>query len=552
MMIVSLLVALAIALASPAAFAQAAPAGQSAPQPGGVAEAVASGDAVTLVYMNRAITRLRARVLANMPVDRARAATETLDKIVEDGAVEPVATGEVAGALMLRVGNRHVITLVPADVDELTGETLTQRAADAAAALNLALAEATELRTPHRLLRASLAVLLALLMFVAAMFFLRLGYRRLHRGVVKATVLTLARMLPRETAREPAVLISRFVGVIVTLITLGVGAMLTYWWLTFSLRQIPYTRPLGETLRTRLLGVIGHIGSSVVAALPGLLIVLIIVATTRLLVQVSDGFFKSVERSRVDVGWAHPDTAGATRWLVTIVLWLFALIVSYPYLPGSDSDAFKGVSVFVGLVISLGSSGIVNQMMSGLTLIYSRALALGDVVRISDNEGTVIAISLLSVKLRTALGEEITVPNAVVIGNSTTNYSRPAPLGGAYQRTTVTIGYDTPWRQVRALLMLAAARTANIRPDPKPVVVQAALEDFYVRYHLLVCLENSMDWVGTRDRLHASILDAFNEHGVQIMSPGYEGDPEAPKIVPRDRWFEKPASEVPTPPSSHG
>jgi small-conductance mechanosensitive channel len=561
MTIVSLLVAVAIALSSLATFAQTAqvpqaaptaPAGQSEPQQRGVTVVVPSADAVTLVYMNRTITRLRARVLSNMPADRARAATETLDKIVDDGAVEPVATSEVAGAFMLRVGSRHVLTLVPDDVDELTGETLQQRAAAAAAALNVALAEAVELRTPHRLLRASAAVLTALVMFVAAMYFLRLVYRRLHRRVVGATALTLARMLPRETAREPALLLSRFVGVVVTLVTFGVGAGLTYWWLTFSLRRIPYTRPLGESLRARLLDVAGHIGSAVVAALPGLLIVLVIVAITRLLVRVSDGFFKSVERGRVDVGWAHPDTAGATRHLVAIALWLFALIVSYPYLPGSESDAFKGVSVFVGLIISLGSSGIVNQMMSGLTLIYSRALGPGDVVRIDDNEGSVVAMSLLSVKLRNALGEEITVPNTVVVGTSTTNYSRSAPHGGAWLRTSVTIGYATPWRQVRALLMLAAERTSNVRADPKPAVVQAALEDFYIRYHLLVCLEHSLDWVGTRDRLHASILDAFNEHGVQIMSPGYEGDPEAPKIVPRDRWFEKPASEVPNAPSSRG
>jgi small-conductance mechanosensitive channel len=451
----------------------------------------------------------------------------------------------VAGAIMLRVGDRHVITLVPADIDELTGETLKQKATGAAAAMTVALAEAAELRTPHRLLRASAAILAATLLFAAAMFLLRLGYRRVHRRVVGAMDQAFAHVLPGESAREPAALISRFLGVGVTLVALNAAALLTYWWLMFSLRQVPYTRPWGETLRARLLHVLGNIGTAVVAALPGLLIVMIIVATTRLLVQVADGFFKSVERGRVDLGWTHADTAGATRRLVTVILWLFALIVSYPYLPGSGSDAFKGVSVFVGLVISLGSSGIVNQMMSGLTLIYSRALGLGDVVRIGDNEGSVVAISLLSVKLRTALGEEITVPNSVVVGNSTTNYSRTAPRGGAYLRTTVTIGYDTPRRQVRALLMLAAERTANVRLDPKPVVVQAALEDFYIRYHLLVCLENSMDWIGTRDRLHASILDAFNEHGVQIMSPGYEGDPEAPKIVPVDRWFGKPASEAP-------
>jgi len=224
-------------------------------------------------------------------------------------------------------------------------------------------------------------------------------------------------------------------------------------------------------------------------------------------------------------------------------LWLFGLIVSYPYLPGSGSDAFKGVTVFVGLVISLGSSGIVNQLMSGLTLTYSRALTVGDMVRIGECEGVVTAISLLSVKLRTFQGEEITVPNAVVVGQSTTNYTKLAASGGCYLATSVTIGYDTPWRQVRSLLLLAAERTRNVKREPPPRVIQDALDDFYVRYRLVVGLDDPTDRLLTRDRLHANIQDAFNEFGVQIMSPHYESDPDSRKIVPRPRWHSRPAPD---------
>jgi small-conductance mechanosensitive channel len=184
---------------------------------------------------------------------------------------------------------------------------------------------------------------------------------------------------------------------------------------------------------------------------------------------------------------------------------------------------------------------VVNQLMSGLTLTYSRALRPGDYVRVGEDEGTVTGLSMLSVKLRTFQGEEITVPNAVVVGLTTTNYTKLAATERCYLASTVTIGYDTPWRQVRALLLLAAARTDGVRRDPPPIVMKDALEDFYVRYRLLVCLEDPADRFPARDRLHASVLDAFNEFGVQIMSPNYEADPDRPKTVPQGQWYARPA-----------
>jgi small-conductance mechanosensitive channel len=178
--------------------------------------------------------------------------------------------------------------------------------------------------------------------------------------------------------------------------------------------------------------------------------------------------------------------------------------------------------------------------MSGLTLTYSRALRLGEFVRIGEVDGTVTHLGALSTKVRTVRGEEVTLPNALVMSYVTTNYSRFASEG-VYVPTTVTIGYDTPWRQVRALLLLAAERTPGVRRQPAPTVIQTALQDFYVVYTLLVCLEHPQQRAHTLDALHAGIQDAFNEYGVQIMSPNYEADPEARKIVPPDQWYSAPA-----------
>ncbi|MCJ7711257.1 MAG: mechanosensitive ion channel family protein, partial [Chloroflexi bacterium] len=270
-----------------------------------------------------------------------------------------------------------------------------------------------------------------------------------------------------------------------------------------------------------------------------------IVAATRFVSRVVHSLFQAVEEGRIAFPFVHPETAQPTRKLLTLGLWLSALAVAYPFLPGSDTDAFKGMSVFVGLVVSLGSTGFVNQVMSGFTITYSRALRAGDFVAVSEVEGTVTHLGMLSMKIKTLKGEDVTIPNAVVVSQTTTNYSRYAETEGVFASTSITIGYDVPWRQVQALLLLAATRTPGIRREPASFVTQDALEDFYVRYTLLVCVDHPVDRRKTLALVHASILDVFNEYGVQIMSPNYEADTTTPKVVPRDQWFAAPASQAP-------
>ncbi len=337
----------------------------------------------------------------------------------------------------------------------------------------------------------------------------------------------------------------------VTFVSVMVGLLFAYAWLTFVLRRFPYTRPWGESLRELLLGRAGQLGRGMVDAIPDLVTVLLIVLVTRFAVRLSNLAFEAAEHGTLKLPWVYPETAQPTRRLVTGLLWVFALTMAYPYLPGSQTDAFKGISVFVGLMISLGSSGIVNQIMSGLTLTYSRALLVGDFVRIGDHEGTVVHLGSLSTKLKTVRREEITIPNAVVTSQTTTNYSRHADHEGVFVPSSITIGYDVPWRQVHALLLLAAERTNGLRREPPPRVQQTALQDFYVQYTLLACVEHAHLRAATLATLHANIQDAFNEYGVQIMSPNYEADPADSKIVRRENWYAAPASqESPAAPAS--
>jgi len=223
------------------------------------------------------------------------------------------------------------------------------------------------------------------------------------------------------------------------------------------------------------------------------------------------------------------------------VLWIFALIMAFPYLPGSGTDAFKGVSVVLGVMISLGSTTIVGQVFSGFMLLYARVFKIGDYVRIGDVEGTVEAQGLFATKITTPWNDELSIPNAVVASATLRNHSRSKRPGGPLLATRVTIGYDAAWRQVESLLLLAADRTEGLSKDPAPFVRHWSLQDFYVEYELNAHIGRPADRIAVLTALHANIQDAFNEHGVQIMSPHYLGDPESAKVVPPEKWYPAPA-----------
>ena len=212
------------------------------------------------------------------------------------------------------------------------------------------------------------------------------------------------------------------------------------------------------------------------------------------------------------------------------------MVIAYPFIPGSGTEAFKGISVFVGLVISISSTGIIHQLMSGLFVVYSQALRTGDWVQVNEAEGEVLEVGLLAAKIRTIDGQEVTVPNSVLVGTATKNYTRLAGPDGMFASCTVTIGYDAAWRQVESLLLLAADRTANVRKEPKPYVLQRQLSDFYVAYTLIARIVDEKLRIETLSCLHAQIQDAFNENGVQIMSPHYMMQPQSRVVVPPSDW----------------
>jgi small-conductance mechanosensitive channel len=500
-----------------------------------------SGESATLVFYNRPIVTFRARVLGRGPAERAEGAVRTLDDLVANGNTTPVDVQSVEGSALVSVAGRTVFALTPPDLDLLAGETAEAAAAAARLRLVQALDEAAEARTVPALMRSSGVALIGLTIGLLAMWTLRRLYRIAFAKVNAVAERTVTKSGLADLAALRA---SRLLDVERWLlqVTYGaVGLVVAYTTLTFVLRRFPYTRPWGESMLRFLIGVATRLGLGIINALPNLFVALIILLIARFCIRVVALWFHAVEHGRVTPRFIYPETAQPTRRLMTALIWLFALIMAYPYLPGSQTEAFKGVTVFVGLMVTFGSTGLVNHIMSGFMITYSRALRIGDFVRIGEVEGTVTHLGVLSTKLKTLKSEDVTIPNAVVVAQTITDYSRFGDTEGVFTPISVTIGYDAPWRQVQALLLRAAELTPGLRRNPAPLVLQTSLDDFYVKYTLLVCLERQQARPFTLHTLHAHIQDVFNQYGVQIMSPNYVVDPAAPKVVPKKDWFAAPA-----------
>ena len=318
-------------------------------------------------------------------------------------------------------------------------------------------------------------------------------------------------------------------------------AVLVFLYLDYVFALFPQTRQAGQSLAGYVIGPVATMWSSLLAQVPDLVFLAVLVVVVRIILRLIQRFFEAVEQGRIHLSNFDREWAAPTYKLVRPLVVAFALVVGYPYIPGSDSDAFKGVSLFLGVVFSLGSSSFIANMIAGYSMTYRRAFKVGDMVKIDDVTGVVTAVRLQVTHVRTMKNEEVVLPNSAILGTHVTNFSTLAQTRGLILHTTVGIGYETPWRQVEAMLLEAARRTPGLLTDPAPFILQLQLGDFCVTYELNVYCADPLRMKPLYADLHRHILDVFNEYGVQIMTPAYEGDPEIPKVVPKDQWYLAPA-----------
>lgn len=328
-----------------------------------------------------------------------------------------------------------------------------------------------------------------------------------------------------------------------------------YAYLNLVLALFPWTRGLAINLAALVLAPLRTLALGFLGIVPNLAFLAVLYFVTRYSLKLARLFFGRVAEGSLalpdfDAEWAWP-----TYRLVRLFLFAFMLVVAYPYIPGSQSEAFKGVSIFLGVVFSLGSSSLVGNLISGYTMTYRRAFKVGDRVEIGSHSGDVEQVRMLVTHLRTPKNELVAIPNSLIVNGEVVNYSALARKDGLILHTTVGIGYEIPWRQVEAMLLEAAGRTPGLLREPSPFVQQKGLGDFAVTYELNVYCDAPQAMNRLYSELHRSILDVFNSYGVQIMTPAYEGDPDRPKVVPRELWYAAPAkgpAETPPGPSPEG
>ncbi len=446
---------------------------------------------------------------------------------------------------LVMVNDRLAFVVTSGDADPLLQENVDKVAKRAAQRLEQVVAETREARSLEAFSKALTAAAIATAVFVLLLWCIRWLRLRLRAAFLTAMERKFSTLkIGGAEIVERSYLLTWVRRVLIALRWLVVF-LLTYEWLSFVLSSFPYTRPWGEHLNGYLLDIGQSLLEGVLGAIPGLGVAVVIFLLARFFIDLMGRFFESMSKAESPANWLAPDTMPTSRRLFSIAIWLFAIVMAYPYLPGAQTEAFKGLSVLLGLMVSLGTTNIVGQGAAGLILTYTRTLRLGEFVRIGEHEGTVTRIGMFTTCIRTGLGEELTVPNTLITGAITKNYSRAVQGQGYIVDTTVTIGYDTPWRQVEAMLIEAARRTPGVLTTPSPRVFQTALSDYYPEYRLVAQAipSGAAPRAEVMTALHANIQDVFNEYGVQIMSPHYMTDPAAAKVVSPDAWYPAPAQK---------
>ena len=309
-------------------------------------------------------------------------------------------------------------------------------------------------------------------------------------------------------------LVLKFGQVLVSVIAVAVA-------LSHTLSHFPQTAGFSHTLVEFRRSALALLAKKFLGYLPNIAVILLVVAATYGLIRVITALSRALESGAIALPGFHKEWVEPTHRILTFVSAMFALVVIFPYLPGSDSPAFRGASIFIGVLVTLGSSSVMGSVIAGIILTYMRPFHVGDRVKISDTVGDVVERSLLVTRLRTVKNVTTIIPNSMILGAHILNYSSEAKLRGLIVHTTVTIGYDAPWRTVHRLLIQAALATKGVQPEPPPFVIQTGLNDSYVSYEInaFTDLPNEMHVIFSR--LHENIQEEFNRAGVEILSPTY-------------------------------
>lgn len=451
---------------------------------------------------------------------------------------------EVEGHSEIQVDEQVLMTVLDADTLG-TGRTRSALAESFVASIRRSVeasARATGLRA---LALDSLYALLATVVLLVLLRLLKLMFTRAYSFAAGPRIPSLKiqkfEVLSARRLREGLEVLIRVIRIFLTFV-------LFYIYVPLVLSFFPWTAPYSRRIIGWVVDPLQSAWTGFTNYLPKVFVIALIVVVTRFILKVILLIFKALASGALAFEGFHKDWALPTYDIVRFLVVAFAAVVMFPYLPGAGSDAFKGVSLFVGVLFSLGSSGAVGNIVAGVVLTYTRAFQIGDRVKIGETTGDVMERTLLVTRLRTIKNVEVTIPNGAVLASQAVNFTSQADSHGLILHTTVTIGYDAPWKQVHELLIAAARATPEILMDPAPFVLQTSLDDFYVSYEINAYTRTPTVMARTYSTLHQNIQDQFNAAGVEIMSPHYgahrDGNQMAIPVANLPAGYEAPAFRI--------
>jgi small-conductance mechanosensitive channel len=401
------------------------------------------------------------------------------------------------------------------------GKSMIETALDYQQKIKTSISKTREDQSLGKIAKRTALVLLILFIVWFFVFLVRKGDRKLNKYLEKNQAGWLKDLSYKDytiLTAEQEMMVILFIA---KLMRWFIYAVFIYIALSLIFSIFPFSRDWADTLVGLVLRPLKQALSAVWEYMPNLFSILVIFFLMKYVIRFTKYIFHEIEQEKLKIAGFHADWAMPTYGIVRVLLYAFMLVLVFPYLPGSDSNIFKGVSVFIGILFSLGSSSVITNMVAGIVITYMRPFKIGDRVKIGDVTGVVVEKTLLVSRIMTIKNEIITIPNSSVLSGNTVNYSSEAAGRGLITHTTVTIGYDVPWKKMHEALLEAALRTDFVQEEPKPFVLQTGLEDFYVSYQLNVYIKNVDKLALINSGLHQNIQDVCNERGIEILSPHY-------------------------------
>jgi small-conductance mechanosensitive channel len=403
-------------------------------------------------------------------------------------------------------------------------------------------------RSQQSLLLGILFALLETLALVILLYGMSIGRQRLVNWIVVAGKSRIPSLRIRTYEIFSSERVTRLIIWLVSTTRVFLIFLLLYFYVPLVLSLFSFTANFASKLFSFVMIPVHKVGHVILNFIPNLFYIAVILIVGSYFLSFLKAFFREIETGRVSFEGFHREWASPTYKLVRVLVIAFLFVATFPYLPGSSSPAFKGVTVFLGVLFSIGSGTSIGNITAGIILTYMRPFKVGDRVQISDTTGDVVEKTLLLTRIRTIKNVDVTIPNAMILASHIINYSTSAATEGLILHTTVTIGYDAEWKTVHELLLKAAAQTEGVIQTPKPFILQTSLDDFYVSYQLNVYTRQPNRMAVIESELHKNIQESFNAGGVEIMSPHYaalrDGNEVTIPSQSRAQGYEAPAFKV--------